>query len=61
MFGLFTTNVEWFLQKVAKISHGAFFKQHLKATIVFLYTYDGAKRIKLHKGGNIKPRVMKEL
>jgi hypothetical protein len=41
--------------------HGAFFKQCLEPNIIFFYTYDGAKRIEFHKGGNTKPRVMKEL
>jgi hypothetical protein len=42
------------------MSHGAFFKQHPEFDI-FLDTFDGVERIEFHKGGNIKPRVMKEL
>jgi len=38
--------------------HGAFFKQHLKFDIVFFESSDGTKRIELHKGGNIKPKVL---
>jgi hypothetical protein len=41
--------------------HGTFFEQHPKSHIIFLDTFDGAKRIELHKGGKMKPRVMKEL
>jgi hypothetical protein len=47
--------------KTCKTGHGAFFEQCLESNIVFFHTYDGAKRIELHKGGNTKPRVMKEL
>jgi hypothetical protein len=42
-------------------SHGAFFKQPPKFDIIFFETFDGAKRVKLHKGGNTKPTVMKKL
>ncbi len=42
-------------------SHGAFFKQCLEFDIIFLDTSNGVERIELHKGGNNKPRVMKEL
>jgi hypothetical protein len=42
-------------------SHGAFFKQHLEFDIVFFKTFDGAKRVELHKGANTKPRKMKKL
>jgi hypothetical protein len=41
-------------------SHGAFF-EHPEFNIIFLDTFDGTERIELHKGGNSKPRVMKEL
>jgi hypothetical protein len=47
--------------KTSKIGHCAFFEQHLKSDIIFLDTFDGTKRIELHKGGNIKRGVMKEL
>jgi hypothetical protein len=47
--------------KSNEIGHRAFFKQHLKYDIIFLDTFDGTKRIELHKGGNIMPGVMKEL
>jgi hypothetical protein len=48
--------------KIARISHGAFFKQHPKSDIIFFNTFNGTKRIELHKGGgNTKPKVMKEL
>jgi hypothetical protein len=40
-------------------SHGAFFKQHLEFNIIFFETFDGAKRIELHKGGNTKPKILK--
>jgi hypothetical protein len=43
------------------IGHGAFFEQCSKPNIVFLDTFDGIERIELHKGGNIKPKVLKEL
>jgi hypothetical protein len=42
------------------ISHGAFFEQCSKTNIIFFDTSNGVKRIKLHKGGNTKPKVMKE-
>jgi hypothetical protein len=38
-----------------------FFEQHPKSNIIFFHTFNGAERIELHKGGNIKPKVMKEL
>jgi hypothetical protein len=38
--------------------HGAFFKQRLKFDIIFFEISDGTKRIELHKGGNIKPKVL---
>jgi hypothetical protein len=47
--------------ETGETSHGAFFEQHLKFDIVFFDTFNGAKRIKLHKGENTNPRVMKEL
>jgi hypothetical protein len=47
--------------KTSEISHFAFFKQHLEFDIIFLDTFDGTKKIELHKVGNIKPKVMKEL
>jgi hypothetical protein len=40
---------------------GAFFEQHPEFDIIFLDTSDGIERIELHKGGNTKLRVMKEL
>jgi len=42
-------------------SHGACFKQSLKSDIVFLETFNGAKRIVFHKGGNTKSKIMKQL
>jgi hypothetical protein len=47
--------------KTSKISHGAFFYQRPEFDIIFFNPFNGTKRIKLHKGGNTKPRVMKEL
>jgi hypothetical protein len=47
--------------KTGKTSHGAFFKQRLEFDIIFLDTFNGAKRIELHKSGNTKPKVMKKL
>jgi len=47
--------------KIDKIGHGAFFEQRPEFDIVFFDTSDGAERIKLHKGGCTKPRIMKEL
>jgi hypothetical protein len=47
--------------KTSKISHGAFFYQHPEFDIIFFNPFNGTKRIKLHKGGNTKPKVMKEL
>ncbi len=47
--------------KTSKLGHGAFFEQCLKSNIVILDTSNGAKRIELHKGGNIKPKIMKKL
>jgi len=47
--------------KTCEIGHGAFFKQHPKSNIIFLDTFYGTKKIELHKGGNTKPRVIKEL
>jgi hypothetical protein len=47
--------------KIGKTSHGAFFEHSPKSNIVFHDISDGAKRIELHKGGNTKLRVMKEL
>jgi hypothetical protein len=44
--------------KLGVIGHGAFFKQCPKSNIVFLETFNGVERIELHKGGNIKPKVM---
>jgi hypothetical protein len=41
-------------------SHGGFFER-LKSNFVFFETFDGDKRIELHKGGNIIPKVMKKL
>jgi hypothetical protein len=43
------------------IGHGVFFEQCLESNIVFFETSNGDKRIKLHKGGNIKPIVMKKI
>jgi len=47
--------------KIGETGRGAFFEQCLKFDIVILDTSNGAKRIELHKGGNIKPRVVKKL
>jgi hypothetical protein len=47
--------------KITGIGHYAFCEQRLKFDIIFFDTFDGPKRIELHKGGNIKPRIMKEL
>ncbi len=47
--------------KTSRTCHGAFFRQRLEFEIIFLNTFDGVERIELHKGGNTKPRVMKEL
>jgi hypothetical protein len=41
--------------------HVAIFKQCLESDIVFFDISYGAKRIKLHKGGNTRPKVMKKL
>jgi hypothetical protein len=41
--------------------HGAFFKQRPESNIIFLDTSNGVERIEIHKGGNSKPKVMKEL
>jgi hypothetical protein len=49
------------LIKTSGTSHGAFFKQHSKFYIIFFETFDGTERIKFHKGGNTKPKVMKKL
>jgi hypothetical protein len=46
--------------EIGEIDHGAFFECS-KSDIIFFDTSDGVKRIELHKGGNIKPNVMKEL
>jgi hypothetical protein len=46
--------------EIGKIGHGSFFKQRSKFDIVFLETSNGVERIKLHKGGNTKPKVMKK-
>jgi hypothetical protein len=43
------------------MSHVAIFKQRLEFDIVFFDIFYGAKRIELHKGGNMKPKVMKKL
>jgi hypothetical protein len=47
--------------KTGETCHGVFFKQCLEFDIVFLETFDVTNMIKLHKGGNTKPRVMKKL
>jgi hypothetical protein len=47
--------------KTGRIGHGAFFGQHLEFNIVFLDTFNGTKKIELHKGGNTKLKIMKEL
>jgi hypothetical protein len=47
--------------KTSRTSHGAFFKQHPKFDIIFLDILDGAEKIELNKGENIKLDVMKEL
>jgi hypothetical protein len=47
--------------KIGKTSRGAFFEEHTKSNIIFLDTFDGVERIELHKGENIKLRVMKAL
>jgi hypothetical protein len=47
--------------KFGKINHGAFFEQHPKSNIVFFESSHGVERIKLHKVGTLKPKVMKEL
>jgi hypothetical protein len=41
--------------------HGAFFKQCPNFNIIFLETSNGNKGIVFYKGGNIKPRIMKQL
>ncbi len=41
--------------------YGAFFEQLPKSDIVFIDTSHGVKRIEIHKGGNTKPKVMKEI
>jgi hypothetical protein len=46
--------------KSGAIGHSAFFEQSLESNIIFLETFNGTKRIELHKGGNINPRVMKK-
>jgi len=43
------------------IGHGAFFEQCSELDIIFFDTSNGVERIELHKGGNTKPRIMKEL
>jgi hypothetical protein len=47
--------------KSGTTSHGTCFKQSSKSNIVFLETVNGTKRIVFHKGGNTKPKVMKQL
>jgi hypothetical protein len=47
--------------KNGRTCHGAFFKQSPKSNIVFLETSNGVKEIKLHKGANNKPKIMKRL
>jgi hypothetical protein len=47
--------------KIDRTCHGAFFAQHPKSNIVFFETSYGIERIELHKGGNIKPRIMRKL
>jgi hypothetical protein len=47
--------------ETGETNHDAFFEQCLEFDIVFIDTSDVAKNIELHKGGNIKPKVMKEL
>jgi len=47
--------------EISETHHGAFFEQRSKSNIIFLDTFDGTKRIELHKGGNTKLKVMKEL
>lgn len=47
--------------KSGAIGHDAFLKQRKKSNIIFLENFNGAKRIVPHKGGNMKPRVIKQL
>jgi hypothetical protein len=47
--------------KIGRTDHGAFFEQPPEYDIIFLDSFDGIERIKLHKGGNTKPRVMEKL
>ncbi len=47
--------------KTYEIGHGAFFEQCPKFDIIFFDTSNGVKKIELHKGGNNKPRVLKEI
>jgi hypothetical protein len=37
-----------------------FFEQHPEFNIIIFDTSNGTERIELHKGGNNKPRIMKE-
>jgi hypothetical protein len=46
--------------KSGAIGHGAIFEQNLESNIIFIETFNGTKRIELHKGGNIKPKVLKK-
>ncbi len=47
--------------EIGATGRGTFFEQCPKSNIVFLETFNGTKRIELHKGGNTKPRIMKKL
>jgi hypothetical protein len=47
--------------EIGKIGHGAFFQQCPESNIIIIDTFNGAKRIEFHKGGSIKPRVVKKL
>jgi hypothetical protein len=47
--------------KTCETCHGAFFELRPESGIVFFDTSNGIKRIELHKGGNTKPKVMKEI